>query len=94
MKKWLKSKICGSVNSAHHCSREKSNISAQKVKKKKKQLKCKTCVWETQNTFPKRTLSMYVYKTPFWRSKPQPLLPPPFIRTLYLWSDHHIKGAR
>ena len=36
MKKWLKSKICGSVNSAHHCSREKSNISAQKVKKKKK----------------------------------------------------------
>ena len=36
MKKWLKSKICESVNSAHHCSQEKSNISAQKVKKKKK----------------------------------------------------------
>ena len=62
MKKLLKSEICASVNSAHH------TLFTEKVKhfdsKKKEKLKHKTCVWEAQMRFPKRTLNhcCHLYK--------------------------------
>ena len=51
MKKFLKSKICGSVNSAHRAlftGKVKYFDSKKKKKKQKKQKKRKTCVWEAQ----------------------------------------------
>ena len=52
MKKLLKSEIYGSVNSAH-CALFMGKVKHfGSQKKKKKQKKCKTCVWEVQ-THPK-----------------------------------------
>ena len=54
MKKLLKSEICGPMNSARVCTVHKKveHFGSQKKKVTETQM----CVWEAQNTLPKRTL--------------------------------------
>ena len=64
MKKLLKSEIYGSVNSAWDPHVAENWLKSQTflLKKKKKKAKTQTCVWETQNALPKRTLTKYTHK--------------------------------